>query len=275
LKYFYWFRHCRLSLEGVIMQQTVLITGGARGIGYGIAEMFAKAGYRLAICATSPVSKYRVKLSELEAMGAGKVLYCQCDIADASSRQTMLKKIATELGTINILINNAGVAPNVRADLLEADEVSYERVMGINLRGPHFLTQQVAKMMIAQRQHDAIFKAAIIFVGSISATVASVNRGEYCLSKSGIAMAVKLWAVRLSEFDIPVYELRPGIIQTDMTSGVKEKYDQMLKSGLCLQQRWGKTEDVGRAALMLARGDLPYSTGQVINIDGGMLVDRL
>jgi 3-oxoacyl-[acyl-carrier protein] reductase len=257
------------------MQQTVLITGGARGIGYGIAEMFAKAGYRLAICATSPAEKYCVKLSELEAMGAEKVLYCQCDIADAASRQAMLDKIATELGTINILINNAGVAPAVRADLLEAGEASYERVMGINLRGPHFLTQQVAKTMIAQKQQSPAFNTAIIFIGSISATVASVNRGEYCLSKSGIAMATKLWAVRLSEFAIPVYELRPGIIQTDMTSGVKEKYDKMLESGLCLQQRWGKPEDIGRAALMLARGDLPYSTGQVINIDGGMLVDRL
>ncbi len=253
----------------------VLITGGGRGIGYGIAETFARAGYGVAICGSSSVERYSESLMRLRELGAVEVIYCQCDISSQSSRQQMLDRLRAEFGAINVLINNAGVAPEVRADMLDATEESYERVMGINLRGPYFLTQAVARQMVEQRRINHDFTATVIFIGSVSATLASVSRGEYCLSKAGIAMAAKLWAVRLSEDNIPVYELRPGIIRTDMTEAVKEKYDSLLREGLCLQTRWGEVADVAKAALMLARGDLPYSTGQVINIDGGMTVERL
>lgn len=256
------------------MNMTALITGGGRGIGYGIAECFAKEGYNLAICGTSPADKYAEKIEALRKYGV-EVLYCQCDVSDSASRQAMFDKIKEKFGTLNVLVNNAGVAPSVRADVLEATEESYERVMRINLQGPYFLTQQAARVMIAAREADPDFKGTIIFVGSISAVTASISRGEYCLSKAGIAMAAKLWAVKMSEFGIPVYELRPGVIATDMTSGVKEKYDRMLEDGLCLQKRWGVPGDIGRAAVMLARGELGYSTGQVINIDGGMMIERL
>jgi len=167
------------------------------------------------------------------------------------------------------------VAPAVRADMLEATEESFERVLRINLQGPYFLTQAAAQWMIRQRKADPAYRACIIHISSVSATMASPNRGEYCLSKAGVAMASRLWAVRLAEYEIPVYEIRPGIVRTEMTVGVTEKYDRMLEQGLCLQNRWGEPADIGRAAAMLARGDLPYATGQVLHIDGGMTIPTL
>ena len=159
--------------------------------------------------------------------------------------------------------------------MLEATQESFDWVLDVNLRGPYFLTQAVANWMVEQRRADPSFAAGIVFVTSISSTVASTNRAEYCISKAGLSMAAQNWAVRLAEFGIPVYEVRPGVIRTDMTSGVTEKYDRLIEGGLMLQPRWGTPEDVGRAVAVLARGDLAYSTGQVILVDGGMLVDRL
>jgi 3-oxoacyl-[acyl-carrier protein] reductase len=167
------------------------------------------------------------------------------------------------------------VAPKVRADLLEATEESYERVMRINLQGPYFLTQAAARWMVQQRQQDPGYAALIVNISSISATVASPSRGEYCISKAGVSMATKLWAARLGEFGIPVYEIRPGIVKSDMTKPVTEKYDKLIAEGLCVQARWGMPEDVGRAVAMLVRGDLAYSTGQVILVDGGLTLPRL
>jgi 3-oxoacyl-[acyl-carrier protein] reductase len=163
----------------------------------------------------------------------------------------------------------------VRADILEATEESFDEVLAINLRGPYFLTQSVAKWMIEQHKADASFWGCVVNVSSISADVASVNRGEYCISKAGVAMATKLWATRLGEFGIPVYEVRPGVIKTDMTAGVSAKYDQLLSSGLTIQPRWGTAEDVGRAVAALTRGDFPYSSGSVFMVDGGLTVQRL
>ncbi|MEX2435862.1 MAG: 3-ketoacyl-ACP reductase, partial [Balneolaceae bacterium] len=171
--------------------------------------------------------------------------------------------------------NNAGVAPNERLDPLEASEESYDRVMGINLKGPYFLTQAAAAWMVEQKKENSGFQATIVTIGSISATVVSPNRGDYCISKAGLAMHNKIWAVRLAEFEIGVYEVRPGVIRTDMTSGVTEKYDKLISDGLTIQPRWGSPEDVGKAVLSLVRGDFPYSTGEVIMVDGGLTIPRL
>jgi NAD(P)-dependent dehydrogenase (short-subunit alcohol dehydrogenase family) len=256
------------------MKKVALITGGTRGIGLGISEKFAENGYDLAVCASSPAEKYRDTIEALKKYG-GRVMYCQCDISDRASREAMLEQISTEYPVIHVLINNAGVAPKIRADILDASEESFAELLKINLQGPYFLTQAVAKRMIEAGKTDPEFEAVIINIGSISATVASVSRGEYCISKAGVAMSSRLWAVRLAEYGIPVYELRPGVIRTDMTSAVTEKYDRLIHDGLCLQKRWGMPEDIGKAALMLAQGALAYSTGQVINIDGGMEISRL
>ncbi len=253
-----------------------LVTGGNRGIGLGIAQALAAAGFDLAICATQEAAAVAEALAAIRAAGSGTAAhYYRCDLADSSARAALLADLRAHYGRLNVLVNNAGVAPQVRADLLDASEESFERVMRINLQGPYFLTQAMAKWLIEQKQADSAFAGCIINVSSISADVASPNRGEYCLSKAGLSMMTKLFAVRLGAYDLPVYEIRPGIIATDMTAGVKEKYDKLIADGLLLQARWGRPEDIGRAVAMLARGDLAYATGQVINLDGGLTVPRL
>ncbi len=213
-------------------------------------------------------------MQELRGLGAD-VLYCRADVTSAEARQSMLDAVRDRFGRLNVLVNNAGVAPRVRADILEATEESYEWVMRINLQGPYFLTQAVANWMIEQRKAEGGFEACIVNVSSISSTVASPSRGEYCISKAGVSMATRLWAARLGEFGIPVYEVRPGVIMTDMTAGVKEKYDKLIGEGLCIQPRWGLPEDIGKAVAMMVDGSIPYSTGQVIMVDGGMTIPRL
>lgn len=257
------------------MQQTVLVTGGSRGIGFGIADFFARAGYKVAICATGTAEDNADVLDKLRAAGAADVLYCQVDVADTAAHKIMLNNIINAFGSLNVLVNNAGVGTRVRGDLLDATEESFDFVLGVNLRGPYFLTQLIAKQMIAQKQQHAEFAACIINISSISATVASPSRGDYCIAKAGISMATKLWAVRLGEYNIPVYEVCPGVIKTDMTHAVTTKYDKLIDEGLCLTKRWGYPEDIAKAVLMLADGTLAYSTGQVIKVDGGMLVERL
>lgn len=255
-------------------KKSALVTGGSRGIGLGIARELAANGFNIAINGRRPQADVEDALSELRELGA-EVLYCQADVAVASDRQTMVDSVYKHFGRLDALINNAGVAPNVRADLLEASEESFERLMRINLQGPYFLTQLVAKRMIEQPAEKGKPRGAIVNVSSVSATLASTNRGEYCISKAGVAMATQLWAMRLAEFDIPVYEVRPGVITTDMTAGVKDKYDAMIADGLTLEPRWGTTEDVGKAVAVLARGDLPYATGNVLMVDGGLALPRL
>ncbi len=255
-------------------RKVALVTGGSRGIGLGIARCLAADGFDLAINGVRGESDNTVILEDLKNTGVD-VLYCQGDISEATDRERMIDAIKVRFGRLNLLVNNAGVAPNVRADILDATEESYERVMRINLQGPYFLTQAAARWMIDQRESNADFTGSIVNISSISATVASPNRGEYCISKAGISMATQLWAVRLGEFGIPVYEVRPGIIATDMTATVKDKYDSLFDQGMCVQPRWGQPEDVGRAVASIARGDFPYSTGNVFMVDGGLTVERL
>jgi NAD(P)-dependent dehydrogenase (short-subunit alcohol dehydrogenase family) len=176
---------------------------------------------------------------------------------------------------LDVLVNNAGVAPAQRADILDATEESFDRVLGINLKGPYFLTQLAARWMIDQSSADANYRGAVVNISSISATEASIKRGEYCISKAGIAMATQLWAHRLAEHGIAVYEIRPGIIHSDMSAAVSEKYDRLIANGLTVENRWGEPEDVGRAVAMLARGEITYATGNVLSIDGGLTLRRL
>lgn len=256
------------------MSKVALVTGGARGIGLGISRALAREGFDVAIYGTRTAEAVAGVVEELSSMGI-RVCYCQGTIASAADREAALSRIEAELGAVNVLVNNAGIAPRVRADVLEASEESFEEVLRTNLQGPYFMTQAVARRMVACRQENPKFSGMIINISSVSATIPSVSRGEYCISKAGVSMATKLWAVRLGEYDIPVYEIRPGVIKTDMTAVVTEKYDRLIGDGLCLQARWGYPEDIGRAAAMLARGDLAYSTGQVILVDGGMGIPRL
>ncbi len=255
------------------MGKVAMITGGTRGIGLGIAKSLAAEGWDLSICGIRDESEVST-LKELSELGV-RVIYVQTDIGIAAERERLIKRTRDFFGRLDLLINNAGVAPFKRKDILDTDDESYERVMNINLKGPFFLTQATANWMIKQKKSIPSFEGRIIFIGSVSSTLASVSRGEYCISKAGISMAAQLWAVRLGEFDIPVYEIRPGITKTDMTAGVSSKYDGMIDKGLLVQSRWGVPEYIGRAAAMLARGDLPYSTGQVIMVDGGMTLGRL
>jgi 3-oxoacyl-[acyl-carrier protein] reductase len=255
-------------------KKVALVTGGTRGIGLGIAQQLAQSGFDLAVNGRRAAEQVADTLAALEKLGA-KAIYCQADVAHSADRTALVKQVREQFGRLDVLVNNAGVAPDVRADLLEATEESFDRLIAINLRGPYFLTQLVACWMAQQRQADAKFGGMIVNVSSISATVASVNRGDYCISKAGVAMATQLWAARLAEFGIQVYEVRPGVIRTDMTSTVTEKYDKLIAEGLTVEPRWGTPEDVGRAVAVLARGELTYATGNVIMVDGGLTLPRL
>ena len=250
--------------------KTVLVTGGGRGIGAAIVEHLLDSGWEVAFCGRKPAAELAARVAELARRTGRRVRYVQADVAQPGDRERLLATVLDAFGALDALVNNAGVAPDVRADLLDLTETSYDRVMDTNLKGPFFLSQAVARNWAARGTGGAI-----VNIGSISATVASVNRGEYCLSKAGIAMMTRLFAVRLAPLGINVYEVRPGVIASDMTAGVREKYDRLIAGGLTLQPRWGEPEDVGRAVAMLLAGDLAYSTGQVIQVDGGLEIQRL
>ncbi|HRR34259.1 MAG TPA: 3-ketoacyl-ACP reductase [Kiritimatiellia bacterium] len=257
------------------MERVALVTGGARGIGLGISEALAREGYALAVCGTRPAEAAEPQLETLRQLG-GAILYVQADVSQAADRTRLLEAVRARFGALHVLVNNAGVAPQVRADLLEATEESFERVMRINLQGPYFLTQTAARWMVEQHQADAAFSGCIVNIGSISAEVASVSRGEYCVAKAGMAMMTRLFASRLGQDGVAVYEVRPGIIRSDMTAPVQARYDSLIAdSDLLIQKRWGEPADVGRAVAALARGDFPYSSGQVVYVDGGFSVRRL
>ena len=256
------------------MNRIALITGGSRGIGLGIAKQLATNGFDIAINGIRSEAEIHDVMKDLSNSGA-KVLYCQGDISSSNDRKRIIQQVKNHFGKLHVLVNNAGVAPKERLDILTATEESFDRVLSTNLKGTYFLTQQAANWMIEQKRSDPKFEGCIINMSSISATVASVNRGEYCISKAGLGMATQLFAVRLGEFDIPVYEVRPGIIDTDMTSGAKEKYDKLIGEGLTIQKRWGYPDDVGKVVKSLASGDFKYSTGQVIMVDGGLTIGRL
>lgn len=253
---------------------TALVTGGTRGIGLGIARALARDGWDLALCGVRAEAEVTGVVDELRAAGAA-VHYCAADLARSDDRARLVADIHARYGPINALVNNAGRAPKVRADLLEATEESFEDLLRTNLQGPYFLSQAIARTQLERRRADASFAASIIFITSVSATLASVNRGEYCVSKAGLSMAARLFAVRLAEHGIAVYEVRPGIVDTDMTAGVRDAYDRRIADGLVPARRWGRPEDVGRAVAALARGDFPYATGTVVHLDGGLSLPRL
>ncbi len=241
------------------------VTGSARGIGRAIAIELARSGFDLALLDVLDCSEtvQAVRETGREAMDR------KMDVTSAADRAAAIDAIAERFGRLDVLVNNAGVAPSVRADILEAGEDSYDRVMAINLKGPYFLTQAAAKVMIDQANQDPDAWRCIVNISSCSAYAASPSRGEYCLSKAGVSMATKLWAARLAAEGIGVYEIRPGIIATDMTSAVKDKYDKLIAEGLTPIRRWGLPEDVAAAVAVCARGELKFSTGEVINVDGG------
>ncbi len=255
-------------------EKVALVTGGTRGIGLGIALKLAQAGFTLAISGRRDPAQVEPVLEQLRQYSK-RSIYIKADVASTTDRLWLIADVGDQLGRLDVLVNNAGIAPRTRADVLEAGEESFDEVIGTNLRGPYFLTQAVARWMIRQRAKDPAAKYSIINISSLSATVASVNRGDYCISKAGIAMATKLWAARLAEYGIHVYEVRPGIIETDMTEGVKGKYDALIEDGILLEKRWGTPEDVGTAVSALARGEIPYATGAVLVLDGGLTLARL
>jgi 3-oxoacyl-[acyl-carrier protein] reductase len=256
------------------MKKIALITGGSRGIGYGIAQQLAQNGFDLAVNGTRPANEVDSALQRLKDFG-NDAIYCRGNISSPADRENIIQQVREHYGCLHVLVNNAGVAPKERTDILYATEESFDYVMSINLKGTYFLMQKVANWMIEQKKNDQEFAGCIINISSISATVVSVNRGEYCISKAGISMATQLFAVRLGEFNIPVFEVRPGVINTDMTAGAKEKYDRLIDEGLLVQKRWGEPGDVGKVVASLVRGDFMYSTGQVIMVDGGLTIARL
>ncbi|MHA1520794.1 MAG: 3-ketoacyl-ACP reductase [Promethearchaeota archaeon] len=251
--------------------KVVLITGGTQGIGHGIAVEFLKTGYFVIVCAR------REPLPTIFPGFEGQWFYLQCDISSTESRIRLLQDMKSRVSRIDVLVNNAGIAPTERKDILEASEQSFEHVMKINLQGPYFLTQAVANWMIELQYQKSIehYKPSIISISSISAYTSSTSRGEYCISKAGLSMMTKLYADRLSKYQIPVFEIQPGIIITPMTEGVKQKYDALIKNGLLPLKRWGTPKDIGIATIALAEGKIPYSTGQILNIDGGFHIQRL
>ena len=242
-----------------------LVTGAARGIGAAIAVQLARNGMDIAIFDIIEADE----VSESIQTAGQNALAVVGDVTDGEDRTRVIDAIQKQFGRLDVLVNNAGVAPNVRSDILDASEQSYDRVMNINLKGPYFLTQAVAAWMIRQRERRPDDWMCIVNISSCSAYAASPSRGEYCLSKAAISMATKLYAARLAEYGIGVYEIRPGIIATDMTAAVKDKYDKLIAEGLTPIRRWGLPEDVAAAAAACARGELKFSTGEVINVDGG------
>jgi 3-oxoacyl-[acyl-carrier protein] reductase len=257
------------------MKKVALITGGTRGIGLGIAEKFAHEGFNLVLNGRKRPEEVEELISHLRDFGA-RILYRDGDIADARARTRLLEEARDFFGRLDVLVNNAGVAPDVRADLLDMTEESYERVMRINLQGPLFLTQAAAEWMLEQRSIDPQFRGTVINIGSISAEFVSLNRGEYCISKAGMSMMTKLFAARLGSHDISVFEIRPGIMRTDMTSAAADKYNRLITEGdLCVIKRWGYPADVGDVAVAMASGKMAYCVGQVITVDGGLSLQRL
>jgi NAD(P)-dependent dehydrogenase (short-subunit alcohol dehydrogenase family) len=260
-----------MSGDAAAARPVSLVTGAGRGIGRGIAIELAKLGHAVVInyAGNSSAAEECLRLVR-EAGGDGVTV--RADVSSAADRAQLAREVVNVYGRIDLLVNNAGVAPSMRADLLEAGEESFDRLININLKGPYFLTQLVAGQMIAQveRGENVEFgRPRIVTVTSVSAYAASPNRGDYCVSKAGLAMMTKLFAARLAEHGINVYEIRPGVIRTDMTGAVREKYDRLIEEGAWPIRRWGETSDVARAVASIARGDLPFSTGEVINVDGG------
>ncbi len=260
-------------------KSVALVTGAGQGIGRGISLELAKNGFDIIgmdivhEAENKKVGLFEVK-QKVEELNVS-FLPIQGDVSSLEDHERVVKQSLDEFGKIDVLVNNAGVAPEKRLDILETTPESYDRLLSINARGPFFLTQKIAHQMIKQVKGNPESRPCIIFISSISASVSSPSRAEYCVSKAALSQAARVFADRLSEYGINVYEVRPGIIQTEMTSPVREKYDKLINEGLVPQKRWGLPEDVGKAVAALARGDLGYSTGLVLEVSGGMNIHRL
>lgn len=255
--------------------KTALITGGSRGIGYGIAKCLAGEGWNLVVNGMRPENEVSETLDELRAKGV-EVCYARGDIGSAEGRSDILRVARQFAGeAVRLLVNNAGITSPGRMDILDTTEANFDLVLSTNLKGAFFLSQAIVRDMVVAKQLDESFEGCIVNITSISSTVVSTNRPDYCIAKAGLSMMSQLFAARLGEHNIPVFEVRPGVIKSDMTAGVTDKYDKLIAEGLCVTRRWGNPEDVGKAVTALARGDFPYSTGQVIMVDGGLTIPRL
>ncbi len=255
-------------------KKVALVTGAARGIGNGIALQLAKDGYSIAIMDVLKQEDVAENITPIEETGM-EVLYLRGDITSAESRDAVVGETMAKFGRIDVLVNNAGVAPRVRMDILETTEESYDFVMNINLKGTFFLTQAVANKMIELTGKVDDYRPKVVNIASMSSYVSSVSRGEYCISKAGVSMVTKLFADRLAEYGINVYEIRPGIILTPMTEVVKGKYDKLIAEGLTPIKRWGYPEDIANAVSAFCSDKFSFSTGEVVNVDGGFHIQRL
>jgi len=255
--------------------RVAVVTGGGRGIGRGIVSELAALGYSVAVNYRSDAGKAAEACREAEARGAPRTLAIAADVSDPEQGRGLLAGVLESFGRVDVWVNNAGVAPEARLDLLETTEASWDRVLGTNLRGPFFLTRDVARAMIDLKAAGRIADPMIVFITSVSSTFASVNRADYCVSKAGLSMVAQLFALRLADHGVRVFEVRPGIIATDMTGPVRESYDRRIADGLSPIRRWGTPADVGRAVASLASGGLPFSTGEILHVDGGLHLRRL
>jgi 3-oxoacyl-[acyl-carrier protein] reductase len=259
-------------------RRVALVTGASRGIGRAIAIELARVNYDVMINYASNQAAAEEACAEVRSAGAEiRVEACRANVAEPADRDNLLNQTREQFGRLDLLVNNAGVAPSHRVDLLDATVESFDRVVGTNLKGPYFLTQAAARWMIEQRAVGAPenYSPAIVNITSVSAYAASPERGDYCVSKAGLSMMTKLFAARLASEGIRVYEIRPGVISTDMSAAVKDKYDRLIDGDLTPIKRWGTPEDVGRAVVAIAGDLLPFSTGEVINVDGGFHLRRL
>jgi len=252
-----------------------LVTGASRGIGRAIALELARHGHDIAVNYAVRAEAGESTAREIAALGR-RAVALQADIASAADRTRLVASIRETFGRIDVLVNNAALAPRERVDLLDSSEAHYDRTLAVNLKGPYFLTQAVAKWMLELRaEHGAARRLYIVNISSLSEYASSVERGDYCLAKAGVGMLTKLFADRLAEHEIPVNEVRPGIIATDMTAAAKDKYDRLFAEGLTPLRRWGQPEDVARAVRALVSGDFDFATGAAIDVDGGFHLHRL
>jgi 3-oxoacyl-[acyl-carrier protein] reductase len=254
--------------------KAALVTGASRGIGRAIAVALASEGWQVTAGYSQSLEAVQQTVRLVEEAG-GKALAIQVDVTNTQDRLRLIDETLTSFGRLDLLVNNAGVAPRERADLLVTTEDSFDKVLAVNLKGPFFIAQAAANAMIVLQKEGKQGGGCIINIGSLSAYTASLNRGEYCISKAGLGMVTTLFAARLAEYGIQVFEVRPGITETDMTANVREKYNRLIEAGLLPIPRWGQPEDVARAVLSLASGGFSYATGEVINVDGGFHIRRL
>lgn len=254
-------------------QRTALVTGGSRGIGRGIAERLLRDGYHVVINGVRDRDAVAETINDLAELGS--ITYVSADIGTPAGRNHLVTETLEAVGYLDVLVNNAGITSPGRKDMLDATEEDLDLVLAVNLKGPFLLTQRLARHMIERHDADPTFRGRIVNITSISAVVASPNRSEYCISKAGLSMTTRLWATRLAEYGIDVFEVRPGVIQTDMTAPVAEKYDALIRDGLTLERRIGTPDDVAAVVAALAAGNVPYSTGQILTVDGGLTIARL